>query len=91
MVVSYRLLIFMSTFYVFFSVLDHRLDYVLEHSMVEYFSAITSHQAYWHSLDFAKFVLYIIHNTVVDNADAVGGEIVEDKMAEDEDSAPSKL
>ena len=29
--------------------------------MVEYFSAITSHQAYWHSLDFAKFVLYHVY------------------------------
>ena len=29
--------------------------------MVEYFSAITSHQAYWHSLDFAKFFLQAIY------------------------------
>lgn len=42
-------------------VLDNRLDYVLEQSMVEYFSAITSHQAYWHSLDLAKFVLYHVY------------------------------
>lgn len=51
--------------------LKHRLDYVLETSMVEYFSAITSHQAYWHSLDFAKFVLQAIYS------DDVGGNQAE--------------
>lgn len=30
--------------------------------MVEYFSAITSHQAYWHNIDFAKFVLHHIYH-----------------------------
>lgn len=42
-------------------VMDNRLDFVLEQSMVEYFSAITSHQAYWHTLDFARFVLYQLY------------------------------
>lgn len=42
-------------------VMDNRLDFVLEQSMVEYFSAITSHQAYWHTLDFARFVLYNLY------------------------------
>ena len=42
-------------------VLDYRIDYTLEQSMVEYFSAITSHQSYWHNVDFAKFVLHQIY------------------------------
>ena len=46
----------------FSSELDYRIDYTLEHSMVEYFSAITSHQAYWHNIDFAKFVLHHIYH-----------------------------
>ncbi|XP_065655078.1 phospholipase DDHD1 isoform X3 [Hydra vulgaris] len=41
--------------------LVQRIDYVLEQSIVEYLSAITSHQAYWQSLDFAKFVLQITY------------------------------
>lgn len=43
--------------------LDPRLDYVLEQSMVEYFSAITSHQGYWHNPDFAKFVLQVLYES----------------------------
>ena len=47
----------MPFFALFISVLSPRIDYVLETSMVEYFSAITSHQSYWQNQDFAKFVL----------------------------------
>lgn len=41
-------------------VLLHRVDYVLEASLVEYISALTSHQAYWQNSDLAKFVMDIL-------------------------------
>jgi len=69
--------------------------------MVEFFSAITSHQAYWHSLEFAKFVLHIIHTVGEEEntpTDDVGGAEnkddkgeVEDNSENDKQNEPSKL
>lgn len=50
-------------------VLRHRIDYVLEPSLVEYFSAITAHQAYWQNADFAKFVIQVLSATDDDKMD----------------------
>jgi len=61
-------------------VLDHRLDYALEQSMVEYFSAITSHQAYWHNLDFAKFVLYHVYESDSDSTQSGLSEPSDSKL-----------
>eukprot|EP00794_Sanderia_malayensis_P017824 gene17824-19605_t len=47
--------------------LKNRLDYTLESGLVEYFSAITSHMAYWESQEFARFVL----KTIIDNSKTI--------------------
>uniref|UniRef100_A0A7N5KRQ5 DDHD domain containing 1 n=1 Tax=Ailuropoda melanoleuca TaxID=9646 RepID=A0A7N5KRQ5_AILME len=49
--------------------LDHRIDFELREGLVEsrYWSAVTSHTAYWSSLDVALFLLTFMHKHEHDN------------------------
>ncbi|XP_003339546.1 phospholipase DDHD1 isoform X2 [Monodelphis domestica] len=50
--------------------LDHRIDFELREGLVEsrYWSAVTSHTAYWSSLDIALFLLTFMYKHEQDNA-----------------------
>ena len=49
--------------------LDHRIDFELREGLVEsrYWSAVTSHTAYWSSLDVALFLLTFMYKHEHDN------------------------
>ena len=47
----------------YFSELEHRIDFQLHHGAMEnaYISAVTSHTSYWSSQDVALFILQQLH------------------------------
>lgn len=63
------IVIFVHLFDFFLVELDHRIDFELREGLVEnrYWSAVTSHTAYWSSLDVALFLLTFMYKHEHDN------------------------